>query len=119
MLSKVIVSICVGLFLLSLAPVSFAGGVGPLVLTEVHGRVQIKPLYRSCTIRLRTGSSFGRPQRLTNHWQPARPGELIGAFLLRTGPRSWVHLHGRLGCLDSNSLVHIDSGDEFEVTVKR
>ena len=119
MLSKSILSVCAGAVLLSLAYPLRAGGVGPLVLTQVHGRVQIKPLYPSCILRLRTADGYGPPQRLADGWQPARPGELIGDFLLRTGPRSWAHLHGDWGCLDSDSLAHIDSGDEFAVTVKR
>jgi hypothetical protein len=51
-------------------------------------------------------------------WQPARTGELVGTYLLRTGPRSWAHLNAG-GCVDSNSLVHIESVADFIIRVRR
>jgi len=78
-----------------------SGGIGQVVIAKLHGRVEIKPL-----------QAGGR-------WQRAKPSTLQGMYMLRTGPRSWVHLGNTKGCVDSNSLVFIGSGSDSEIKVRR
>jgi len=78
-----------------------AGGIGQVVITGLHGRVEIKPLHPG-----------GR-------WQRAKIGGLQGMYLLRTGPRSWVHLGNTKACVDSNTLLFIGSGSDSEIKVRR
>ena len=62
---------------LSLAANPVSAGGNFVVITAIHGWVEMKPL--------RPGA----------RWMRAKPGVLGGAYLLRTGPRSWVHLAAR------------------------
>jgi hypothetical protein len=85
-----------------------AGGPG-MGLSMLHGTVEIKPVG-------------------AGEWQRAQPGELLGTYLVRTGPRSWAHLRdyaaedkaqAMVGCLDANSLVRVRSSCGFDIEVLR
>lgn len=96
-----------------------AGGGGAVVIQRIHGDVLIRPIdYQT-----------GRP---TGAWRRAQKGGLLGSFLLRTGRRSWAHVElpfmvrqgGRLrylpgGCVDSGSLIRIDSAADSTIQVLR
>lgn len=95
---------------------SYAGGPG-VGLGAIRGTVEIRSLA--------PGSK----------WRKAKPGELLGTFLLRTGPRSSVHLQQyefevyrkqgppcgvkprAVACVDGNSLVRIESRCGYQVRV--
>lgn len=103
-----------------------AGGPGAIV-TAIHGQAEIKPLEQGGKLwyrgRLWT-SRYGKSETFASgsSWRRAKRGELEGTFLIRTGPRSWVHLRHNnrdVACLESNSLVRIRSGCGFEVEVIR
>jgi hypothetical protein len=98
---------------------ALAGGGGPVAITGIGGKVEVKPLTPDTEWRPLTRDGRVPYRRLRNGWQCAKPGELVGTFLLRTGPRSWVHLNSTFGCVDSDSLIHIDSGSDFLVTIRR
>jgi hypothetical protein len=123
------------LITLSLAANPVSAGGNFVVITAIHGRVEMKPL--------RPGA----------HWMRAKPGLLGGAYLLRTGPRSWVHLAARgdgsvraagktaplhawaqraqraargenpgdleFGCVDGGSLIRVVSTGTLKVEVLR
>jgi len=78
--------------LLPSPPAGAGGGGEPLVVTAVHGRAEMR--------------YPGGP------WRPAKRGEVMGRIYLRTGRGSWVHVRCMAGraCVDSRSLVRIDSG---------
>ena len=95
-------------FLGTSSPTS-AGG-NSVAITEVRGRVEIKPLQPG------------------GHWSRAKPGLIVGTLLLRTGPRSWAHLEERggwmprrfnRGCVDARSLIRVESSCGFGVEVLR
>lgn len=84
-----------------------AGGPG-VGIVRIHGTAEIKSL-----------AGGGR-------WRPAKRGELVGAYLLRTGPRSWVHLRdfaaprsarSNVGCVDPGSVVRIESNCGYRIEV--
>jgi hypothetical protein len=84
-----------------------AGGPG-VGIEKLHGTAEIRPL--------------GRGAR----WRRAKPGELTGAYLLRTGPRSWAHLREygapkpeSKGCVDARSLLRIRSNCGYRIEVLR
>ncbi len=105
--------------LLLTAP-THAGGPSAAI-TRIHGDVDIRPLQRGCKYRRFPPGAAMQIERFAPglHWRRAKLGELGGTFLVRTGPRSSVHLNGDLGCVDSNSLVRIDSGCGFAIKVLR
>ena len=111
----------VTLILVAAAPVR-AGGAGPLELRAMRGTVEIKPLqpteYWWTTPGIRTWPR-GRQRLKIGKWQPARAGDLVGTFLLRTGMRSWVHLQGKSFCVDPNSLLRIESAADYGIQVLR
>ena len=96
--------------LLGLPAPTSAGGPG-VGIVSIHGTVEIKSLDRG-----------GR-------WRRVKRGELQGTYtncLLRTGPRSWVHLRdfeapnspsSNVGCVDANSLVRIRSNCGYRIEV--
>ena len=95
-------------FLGASSPAS-AGG-NSLAITKVRGRVEIKPLQPA------------------GHWSRAKPGPIVGTYLLRTGPHSWAHLVERggwvpcrfnRGCVDARSLVRVESSCGFRLDVLR
>jgi hypothetical protein len=105
--------------MLSLPVPAAAGGGGPVVITQTHGRVLLRP------IDFRTGRPTGR-------WRPAPKGGLLGTYLLRTGRGSWSHLdlpfrilgggewkYVGAACVDSGSTVRIDSYADSTVEVLR
>ena len=89
-----------------------AGGPG-VGIVKMRGTVQIKSL-----------SPGGK-------WRPAQRGELYGQYtrcLLRTGPRSWVHLRdfntprsarGNVACVEANSVVRIYSNCGYRVELQQ
>jgi hypothetical protein len=92
------------------------GGGGPIAINEWHGRAQVRAVGPHCVYRAKYG---GPVVALSKSWQPLRKGEYIGEFLLRTGSHGWVHLNGRGACVDSNSLVAIESAADIGIQVKR
>lgn len=96
--------------LLGLPSPTSAGGPG-VGIVKMHGTVEIKSLVRG------------------GQWRRAKRGELYGDYtncLLRTGPRSWVHLRdfeapkspgSNVGCVDANSLVAIRSNCGYRIEV--
>jgi hypothetical protein len=96
-----------------------AGGGGPVSITRVHGSVQIRE------IDWKTGKALGP-------WRQTRTRGLIGSYLLRTGRGSFAHLELPFriregaqwryvpeGCVDSGSLVRIESYADSMVRVVR
>jgi len=86
-------------------------------ILETNGSVLIRPV----------DFHSGRP---TGRWRRARKGGLDGTFLMRVGRGSWAHLalpfrireagHWRYlpgGCVDSGSLVRIDSYTDSAIRV--
>jgi hypothetical protein len=95
--------------LLGAAHPTHAGG-NTVAITEIRGQVEIRSLQPG------------------GHWRRAQPGILIGTYLLRTGPRSWVHLEERggwrprrlnRGCVDAGSLLRVQSSCGFQIQVLR
>lgn len=99
-----------------------AGGPGAVV-TAIHGQVEIQPLQRHCRyLHPSSRGTSAEPFGPGSSWRRAKRGELEGTFLIRTGPRSRVHLrydNRNVACIDSNSLIQIRSGCGFEVKVIR
>jgi hypothetical protein len=95
-----------------------AGGGGPLVISRISGRAEIKPLDRA--EYWRDGGERWKivPIGPRGRWRPVETAGIDGTCLLRTGPRSWVHLQGRW-CVDPNSLIRIESGSDFRIVVLR
>ena len=101
----------VGLAALLGAPAPTTAGGPGIGIVKIHGTVEIK------------SSSPGA------RWRPAKRGELYGAYtncLLRTGPRSCVHLRdfespksprSNVGCVDANSLLRIRSNCGYHIEV--
>jgi hypothetical protein len=100
------------------APAS-AGGGGPVSILRLRGSVLIRE------IDFKTGKPIGA-------WKPAKTKGLIGTYLLRTGRRSWAHLdlpfrirergqwkYVPAACVDSRSVVRIDSYADSEVRLVR
>ena len=103
-----LVAACLAAYLRAASPAN-AGG-NSVVITEVRGTVEMKPI---------------RPE---GHWSRAKPGLIVGAYLLRTGPRSRAHLEERggwlprrfnRGCVDARSLVRVESSCGFRLDVLR
>lgn len=110
----------VGLGLVALcgAPSPLHAGRPGVGLAGIRGTVEIRSL------------APGSP------WRRAKPGELLGTYLLRTGPRSSVHLQQyavevyrkrrpwgasprSVACVDSNSVVRIQSNCGYQVQLLR
>lgn len=108
-----------GLLSLAGALPATAGGAGPLTIEEVRGQVTIKPLdqakYWGVDKRYPRSGSVGPVGR----WRSAAIGNIVGKYLLRTGPRSRVHLQDGKWCVDANSLLLVDSAADFGITVLR
>jgi hypothetical protein len=99
-----------------------AGGGGPLELTRISGVVEIKLLADGGEYWHQRAGSDRRvieSLRPVGRWQRAKTGYIVGTFLLRTGPRSWVHLDDRLWCVDANTLVRIESYADYGIQVLR
>jgi hypothetical protein len=96
-----------------------AGGGGPLVISRVSGRAEIKPLDRAEYWRDGGQRWKKEPIGPRGRWRPVETGGIVGTCLLRTGPRSSVHLVGKEWCVDPNSLIRIESGSDFRVVVLR
>jgi hypothetical protein len=95
---------------------AWAGGAGPLEINQIQGSVEIKPLSE-----LENWPESG-PRVKTDQqrkWLPANSGGLVGTYLLRTGPRSYVYLNNQRWCLDPNSLIRVDSAADFGIVVLR
>ena len=105
---------------LTLALPAAAGGGGPLEISRVHGDVWINPLAAGAEY-LPAGAdwSLWRPLAPRHGWRRVRPGSVMGFFLLRTGPNSWVHLDRKRWCVDPGSLVRIESYADFEIKTLR
>jgi hypothetical protein len=101
----------VGLAALLGAPSPTSAGGPGVGIVKIHGTVEIKSLVSG------------------GQWRRAKLGELHGAYtncLLRTGPRSWVHLRDfeaprsprkNVGCVDANSVVRIRSNCGYRIEV--
>src|SRR5207249_2443652 len=91
-------------------------------ITRLRGDVEIRPLQPGCEYRRCPPGAREvqiEPFAPGRHWRKPKLGELTGSFLVRTGARSSMRLNGNLGCVDSNSLVRIDSGCGFSIKVLR
>jgi hypothetical protein len=86
-----------------------AGGRGPLNVTAVHGKVEVKDLA--------SNREQGWPVR--PGWRRVKRGAVLRGVLLRTGPRSWVHLDRPRVCVDANSLLRIHLDSEASIDVLR
>jgi len=116
-----LVGVCLVALLGAPAPTG-AGGAGPLALTRISGVVEIKLLVDGGEYwHQRAGSDRRVIESLgpVGRWKRAKTGDIVGTFLLRTGPRSWVHLDHRLWCVDANSLVRIESYADYGIEVLR
>ncbi|MBA3726340.1 MAG: hypothetical protein H0W86_07775 [Armatimonadetes bacterium] len=92
------------------------GGGGPLALDQWHGKVEVKPIEKNSFFRAKFGAP---PIALKSGWQPVLKGEYVGAILIRTAKRAWLHLGNDTTCLDGGSLVRIDSGSDIGVLLRR
>jgi hypothetical protein len=104
---------------LGLAIPALAGGGGGVSITRTRGRVMMRPIdFRS-----------GRP---TGPWRQAKKGGVDGTYLMRVGRGSWAHVtlpfrvrqRGQWrslpgGCVDSGSLVRIDSYADSSIRTLR
>jgi hypothetical protein len=88
------------------------GGGGPMSLDTWHGKVEVKPLDNWSHYRAGFGA---RNIQLKRAWQPVRKGEYIGAYLFRSQKYSWMHLGNNTVCLDSNSVLRVDSEADIAV----
>lgn len=97
-----------------------AGGPG-VNITAIHGTVDMKPLATGVQQWRPAGGKvrLRREKLVGDHWRPLKTGEVIGTYLLRTGKRSWVHLMRNAYCVDANSLLRIESGCGYRITVLR
>ena len=102
----------------SVLPAS-AGGGGTVAITGLHGSVMIRE------IDYHTGQPTGA-------WRRAKSTDLVGTYLLRTGRGSWAHIslpfrireqvqwrYVPRGCVDSQSVVRIDSYADSSVRLVR
>ena len=96
-----------------------AGGAGPLWISQVAGEARIKPLDRAEYWRHGGEGWKKEPIGPRGRWRSVETGGIVGTCLLRTGPRSWVHLSGKTWCVDPNSLIRIESGSDFRLVVLR
>lgn len=103
-----------GLTCLSVTP--RAGGPGPVEFKKWSGSVLVRSNGPDCTFRK---SIDDKGTAVPKEWQPVRAGMYVGRFLLRTGPRSWVHMNGKLACVDRCSVVLFDSGSDIWAAVLR
>jgi hypothetical protein len=102
---------------LAVAAPTQAGGPG-VDITVIRGTVEMKPL-ESGMYRWPppNGRALQRVKVTGEQWRPATRGEVVGTYLLRTGSGSYAHLVGSGYCLDANSLVRVESGCGFRITV--
>jgi hypothetical protein len=84
-----------------------AGGRGPLYVTAVHGKVEVKDL----------PSNRGQVAKVRPGWRSVKPGDPLQGVLLRTGCRSWVHLDRPRVCVDAGSLLRINLDTEASIDV--
>jgi hypothetical protein len=96
-----------------------AGGAGPLVVSRVSGKVEVKPLDRAEYWRV--GGNRWKRERIgpVGRWRALETGGIVGTCLVRTGPRSWMRLAGKTWCVDPHSLVRVESGADFRIVVLR
>ena len=86
--------------LLMAATPTKAGGRYPMVVTKIHGSVQVR---------------LAKPG---SRWQDAKLGSLEGGtYLLRTGPNSYAHLNDKFRCVDSDSQIRIEWDSEASIEV--
>ena len=95
---------------------SSIGGPGPVEFKKWRGSVWVRAAERNCTWRKNVDDKFAP---LPMKWQPVKAGLYVGRFLVRTGSNAWIHVNGKLACVDRNSLVSFDSSTDIWAAVKR